>query len=134
MIPPQAWAVPTVSLPLPLILGDRRFGIGEAGEPAGWPMPHVVGHGCRFLLLGRGLGLGLRLGPLTCMHDDKAPALLRDLPIPLCDLPLAAHAVAMPAPGRFVLRSPGLCDEPGQGGVLLAPGCEGLADGTGTRD
>src|SRR5262249_31701100 len=65
MIPPQAWAAPTVALPLPLILGDRRFGIGEAGEPAGLPMPHVVGNGCRFFLLGSGIGLGLLLGQLT---------------------------------------------------------------------
>ena len=46
------------------------------------------------------------------------------------DLHLAEHAVAMPAPGRFVFRPPGLLDEQGQRRLLLSPGFECRADGT----
>jgi hypothetical protein len=62
MIPPQAWAAASSSLAPALLRSDRRFGIGQAGEPPGVHVPHVVGPGGGFLLWGRGIGLGLLLG------------------------------------------------------------------------
>jgi hypothetical protein len=86
------------------------------------------------LLLGSGSGRGVLLGPWTRRHADKAHAFLSATPIPLCDFPLAEPALAMPAPGCFLLRPPRLRDEQGPRGGLLAPGGAGLAEGTGTRD
>jgi hypothetical protein len=123
-----------VALSLALILGDRRFGVGEAGKPPGLRLPHVVCQGSGFFLLGCGIGLGLLLGQLTRMHDDKAQDLLRDAPIAVFDLHLATHALAMPAPGRFMLGPPRFLYEQGQGGLLLPPGFECLTNGTGPWD
>jgi hypothetical protein len=85
MIPLQAWTASAVSRPLALIRSDSGFGIGDAGAPAGVHLPYVVGHGCGCFLLGSGIGLGLLLGQLTRMHDDKAQGLLSDVPIPVFD-------------------------------------------------
>jgi hypothetical protein len=134
MIPPQAGPAPAVSLPLARILGDSRSGVGKADEPSRLHMPHVVCHGCGCFLLGRGLGLGVLLGQLTRMHDDKAQGLLGDAPIAVFNLHLAEHALAMPAPGRLILSPPRFLHQQGQSGLLPPPGFECLTDGTGPWD
>jgi hypothetical protein len=108
MIPPQAGAAPAVSLSLALILGESRFGIGQAGEPPGLHVLHVGCHGFGFFPLRRCIGLSLLLGQLTRMHDDKTPCLLGDAPITVCDLHLPEDALAMPAPVGLILGPPGL--------------------------
>ena len=84
--------------------------------------------------MGSGIGLGLLLRQLARMHHDKAQRFLRDPSIAVLDLHLPEHALPMPAAGRFVLGPPRLLHQEGQGGLLLSPGFEFLADGTGARD
>jgi hypothetical protein len=120
-----------VSLPLALIGGNSRCGIGEAGEPLGVHMPHVVCQGCGFFLLGSGIGLRLLLRQLTRMYDDKAQGRLSDTSIAVLNLHLAAYALAMPAPGCLGLSPAGLLHRQGQGGLLAPPGFKFLPDSTG---
>ena len=134
MIPPEAWATPSVSRPLAFIRGDRCFGIRQAGEPSGLHMPCVVGHGCGFFHLRPGIALRLLLGQLTRMHHHEAQCLLGDAPIAVFDLHLSAHTLAMPAPWRLGLRPPGFLEQEGEGGLLPPPGFECRTDGTGARD
>jgi hypothetical protein len=134
MIPPQAGAAPAVSRSLALIRGDRCFGIRQAGEPPRLHLPCVVGPGCGFLHLRRGIGLCLLLGQLTRMHDHEAQFLLGNAPIAVFDLHLSAHTLTMPAPWRLGLRPPGFLEQEGEGGLLPPPGLECLTDGTGARD
>ena len=68
------------------------------------------------------------------MHDDKTQCLLGDAPITVFDLHLTEYALAMPAPGDLVAGPPGLLEQEGEGRLLLPPGFECLADGTGARD
>jgi hypothetical protein len=114
--------------------GDGGLGIGPAGKPLGVPLPHVVSHGLRFLRLCSRIGLGVLLGQLTRMHDDKAHLFLGDPPLTVFDLDAAQDAVPMPTARLFVLGPPGLLHEEGQGRVLAAPGFEFLPNGTRPRD
>jgi hypothetical protein len=97
-------------------------------------LPHVGGHGLGFFLWRGGIALRLLLRQLTRMHHHKAQLLLGDAPIAVFDLHLAAHTVAMPAPGRLVLRPPGFLPQQGQGGLRAPPGFEFLPDSTRARD
>src|SRR5262249_11456816 len=130
VIPPGTWATPSVSRPLARILGNSRFGIGPTGEPAGGDRPHVGGHGLGFLPLRGCRGLRLRLDQLNRMPHHNAQCRLSDAPIAVFDLHRAAHTVAMPAPGRLVLRPPGFRHQQGQGGLRAPPGFECVPDST----
>jgi hypothetical protein len=96
-------------------------------------LPHVVGHGLRFLLLRTGIRLGVLLSPLTGMHDDKAHVLLGDSSLTVLDRNTAQHAVPMPPAWFFVFGPSGLLHEAGQGRMLAAPGFEVLPHGTRAR-
>jgi hypothetical protein len=134
MIPPQAWATPSVSRPLALILGASCFGVGPAGEPPALHVPYVVCHGLGFLLLSGCIGLGVLLRQLPRRHHDKAQRLLNDASIAVFDLYLAEHPLATPVPGCLLLRPPGLLHQPGQGGWRAPPRFEFLPDRTRARD
>jgi hypothetical protein len=67
------------------------------------------------------------------MPHHEAPVLLGDTPIAVCDLPLAQHTWAMPAPWGLGLRPPGGLEQAGAGGLLPPPGFEGRTEGTGAR-
>jgi hypothetical protein len=94
----------------------------------------MVGNGLRGLLVRTGIRLGLRLGQLPGMHDDKAHLLLGDPPRTVLDLDAAADAVALPTARLFVLGPAGLLHEEGQGRVLAPPGFEFLPNGARPRD
>jgi hypothetical protein len=134
MIPPQTGATPAAALALARILGDSRFGIRQAGAPPSVHRPHVGCHGLGCFPLSRCIGLGVLLGQLTRMHDDKTPGLRCDAPITVFDRHLTEYTLAMPAPGDLVAGPPGLLEQEGAGRRLLPPGFECLADGTGARD
>ena len=127
-------AAPSVPRPLALILGDSRFGIGQAGEPPRLHLPHVVCHGLGFVHLCSGIALGLLLRQLTRMHYHEAQFLLGDAPIAIFDLHVPHDTLPVPAARRFRLRPSRFLHEQGQGGLLLSPGFEFLAHGTGARD
>ena len=61
-----------MALPSALIRGDGGFGSGDAGEPLGMHLPHVMGYSLCLLRWGRGLGLALLLRQVTRMHDNTA--------------------------------------------------------------
>src|SRR5215471_9955539 len=132
--PPGTGPAPSASRPLALIRGESRFGIGPAGKPPSVPMPHVVCQGCGFLLLGSGRGLGVLLRPLTRMHHHKAPFLLGDAPLAVCDLPLSTHTWAMPAAWCCGLRPARLLHQEREDRRRLSPCCPCLPPGTGARD
>lgn len=127
---PALWTPPTLSLRVPCIRGASRFCIGRAGEPPRVDLPHVIGDDGGFLRLGMRRGVGLLLGELACMHHDKAQLLLGDPALTGLDLHRLEHTWPMPAARRCGFGPPGLLDEERQGGLLLAPGFEGLPDGT----
>src|SRR5262249_21281434 len=102
---------------------------GQAGEPAGVHLPHVVGYGLRFLGLGTGIRVGLLLGQLTRMHHDKTERLHANPSIAVLDLNVADDALPMPATGRFRCRPPRFLYEEGQSRLLLPPGFEFLTHG-----
>jgi hypothetical protein len=133
MIPPGLGPAASLARPSGLILPDGRCGIRLTGTPAGVPGLPVRNDGLRFLRWRSRLGLGLRLRQWTRMDDDKAPARLGNAPIPVLHLPLAKHALAMPAARHFVLRPPGLLDQEGPRRLLAAPCCTLLADSPGAR-
>jgi hypothetical protein len=97
-------------------------------------MPYVVCHSLGFFPLRRCIGLSLLLRQLTRMHHHKAQLLLSDASIAIFDLYLAEHTLAMPAPGRLVLRPSGFLHQQGQGGLRAPPSFEVLPDSTRARD
>jgi hypothetical protein len=134
MIPPGAWAAASLSLSLALILRDGGFGIRLTGKPPGLHVLDVRRDGVSFLGLRGGIGLRVLLRQLARMHHHKAERFERDPSVALLDLHLPDHTLSMPTPRGLILRPPRLLQQEGQGGLLLPPGFEGLADGTGARD
>jgi len=134
MMPPPAWATPAVSRPLGLIRGDRGVGLGPARAPLGWHLPYVVGHGLGYCPWSHGSGRGVLLSPLPRLHHATAPRLRRHAAIAGFDRYLAAHPVAMPAPGCRGLRPPGCLHQQGPGGLHAPPRVESLPDSTRARD
>src|SRR4029453_998665 len=134
MIPPGLGTAASPARPPVLILRDRRFGIRRTGKPASLHALHVLCNSSSFLLLGGGIGLGLLLRQLARMHHHKAERFERYSSVAVLNLHLPAHTLSMPAARRFILGPPRLLQQEGQGGLLLPPGFEGLADGTRARD
>jgi hypothetical protein len=97
-------------------------------------MPYVVCHGLGFLHWSRCIGLALLLRQLARMHHHKAQLLLGDASITVFDLYLAAHTLAMPAPGCLVLRPPRFLHQQEQGGLHVPLRFEFLPDSTRARD
>src|SRR5439155_3936090 len=116
VIPPGARPAPAAAQSLALIGGDGGLGIGPAGEPLCVHLPPMVGNGLRFLLLRTGIRLGMLLGQLTGMHDDKAHLLL------LGDPPRTVRVDVDDSAGRVT-------QEEAQGRVLAPPGLSVLAKG-----
>src|SRR5262245_40286875 len=130
MIPPGLGPAAPPAWPPVLILRNCGFGIRLTGKPPRLHVPHVVYEGLGFLRLGCSIGLGLLLRQLTRMHHDKAQGHLRHLSLIVLYVHRAAHALAMPAARRCVLRPSRLLDSQGQRGLLLSPGFKFLPDGT----
>jgi hypothetical protein len=133
MRPPGVWPAASSSRAPALLRRDSRCGLRLTRNPLGWPWL-AVGHdgfGCLGRRSGRGRRLLRRQWARMPHHTAErcacAPA------VALLALPLPAHTVSRPTPRGRGLRPPRLLPPEGQGGVLLAPGVAGLADGTGAR-
>src|SRR6266446_1000594 len=134
MIPPGAWAAASLSLSPALILRDSRCGIRLTCKPPGLHVLAVRRDGGGFLGLRGRICLRLLLRQLARMHHHKAERFERDPSVAILNLHLPDHTLSMPTPRGLVLRPPRFLQQEGQGGLLLPPGFEGLADGTGTRN
>jgi hypothetical protein len=134
VIPPGARPATAASPPPARILGDGGCGIGQAGEPPGVHLPYVGCPGRGFLCWGRCRGLRLLLRQLTRRPHHNTARGGSPPRLTILHLHLADDAVPRPASGRFRLGPPRFLHQERQGGLVLSPGFEVLAHGTGARD
>ena len=105
MIAPEARRAAPSSLTTTCIVGDRRLGVGCAGNPAGFNTLDMLGDALGLFGLGGGIGHGRLLGQLTRGHDQQTALFPSAAPVSVFHFHLADDTVPVPASWRL-LASP----------------------------
>src|SRR5262252_6877866 len=110
MVPPGLRLTPTPPLPTPVVLRNRRLGVGRAGKPAGVHALDVLSNALGLFGLGGGIGGGRLLSQLAGVHDEKQELFDR-----------ADDTGPVPASWLFLAGPARLFEQKRQRAVLLAP-------------